>query len=151
MMGLQAAATSLLALGMTLAATYLRSVEFFQIPLLQLMGLPLGLLLALAGMILMGVGALRARSRTGLSPLKLELWACRNCGQTNEGPLSACWSCGLPFQLPKATPDHIPAQTRWQCPRCQVWNGVLRIRCWYCGLEVGHGHRAGRKGGGRKR
>lgn len=135
MLALQAAATTLLAMGTALAATYLRSVEFFQHPLLQALGLPLGIILAVSGAILLGVGAMRLRAKSNLRAVTLEVWTCQNCDQTNEGSLAACWSCGLPYQLRRGPPTHIPVEARWKCPRCQVWNGVLRPRCWYCDGE----------------
>jgi hypothetical protein len=145
MLALQAAATTLLAFGAALAATYLRGAEFFQHPLLSILGLPAGIVMAVMGCILLGIGARSLRRRFDLPDVALELWICRNCSQTNEGSLKACWSCGLPYQLPRGTPTHIPAQSRWRCSRCRVWNGILRSRCWFCGLEHKPALAAGKK------
>lgn len=138
MPGVQAVATTLIAFGMSLVATYLRSVEFFKHPLLEALGLPLGIVLALVGALLLGVRAMRWRTRSSFSGIELEIWICLGCGQSNEGSLRACWSCGLPSRLSKATPSHIPVEARWQCARCKVWNGVGRLQCWHCGLERHH-------------
>lgn len=135
MTGLHTLATTLLAFGAALSATYLRSAQFFQHPVLTTLGLPIGLVLVATGCALLAVGSRRLGSRFSVKGPVAQLWDCRNCGQTNEGTLQACWSCGLPYNLPSRTPSHIPVDSRWQCTRCRVWNGVLRARCWFCGLE----------------